>query len=134
MAEILKPLMDKVCNYPEEHHYKMPQMSSEDLKKYKDEMARILTEPEMMGKGMKEIADAATHIINGIRDYLKYLQIVNQKMKLIHESMTPARSKHDGTSSHQETIVAGPITEKYVIRYRILQEKLEKTPLYIQLN
>ena len=50
---------------------------------------------------MKETDDAATHIINGIRDYLKYLQSVNQKMKQIHEAMTPARSKDDGTSSHQ---------------------------------
>ena len=73
VAEILKPLMDKVYNYPEEHHHKMREMSSDDLQKYKDEMARILTEPEMMSKGMKEIADATTHIINGIRDYLKYL-------------------------------------------------------------
>ena len=44
--------------------------------------------------------------------------------------MTPARSKDDGTSSHQGTILAGPRTEKHVIRYRILQEKLEKTHLY----
>ena len=50
--------MDKNYNYPEEHHHKIPQISSEDLQKYKDEMTRILTEPEMMGKGMKEIADA----------------------------------------------------------------------------
>ena len=92
VAEILKPLMDKVYNYPEEHHHKMPQISSEDLLKYKDEMPRILIEPEMIGKGI--------HIINGIRDYLKYLQSVNQKVQLIHESMTPARSKDDGTLSH----------------------------------
>ena len=51
-------------------------------------------------------------------------------MKLIHESMTPVRPKDDGTSSHQEIILARPRTEKHVIRYRILQEKLKKTPLY----
>ena len=130
VAEILKPLMDKVYNYPKEHHHKMPQMSSEDPQKYKNEMARILTEPKRMGKGMKEIADIATDIINGIRDHLKCLQSVNQKMKPIYESMTPARSNDDGTSSQQETILAGPRTEKHVIRYRILQEKLQKTLLY----
>ena len=51
-------------------------------------------------------------------------------IKVIHESMIPAGSKDDGTSSHQETISAGPRREKHVIRYRILQEKLEKTPVY----
>ena len=51
-------------------------------------------------------------------------------MKLIHESKTLARSKDDRTSSHQETILSGPRTEKHVIRYKILQEKCERTPLY----
>ena len=51
-------------------------------------------------------------------------------MNLIHESMTPARSQDDGTSSHQETILAGPRTENHDIRYKILQEKLGKIPLY----
>ena len=97
-------------------------------------MARILTEPEMMDKAMKVIADVATHIVHWIRDSLKCLQSVNQKMKLIHESMTPARSEDDGTSSHQQTILAVPRTEKHVIRYRILQENLKKHPCTNQLN
>ena len=50
LAEILKPLVDKVYNYPKEHHHKMPQVSSDDLQKYKNEMARILAESGMMGK------------------------------------------------------------------------------------
>ena len=33
VAEILKPLMIKVYNYPEEHHHKMSQICSEDLQK-----------------------------------------------------------------------------------------------------
>ena len=110
----------------------MPQMSSDDLQKYKDEMARFLTEQEMMGEGMKEIADAATHIINGIRDYLQYLQSVNQNMKLIHTS--PAKSKEDGTSSHPETILAGPRTERQSSDTGFCRKSLRKHPCTNQLN
>ena len=134
VTEILKPLMDKVYNYPEEQLHKMQQMSLEDLQKYKDEMARILREPVMMGKGMKETADAASHIINGIRDYLKYLQSINKKMKLIYEPMTPARSKDDGTSSHQETILAGPGTENMLSDIGFCTKSLRKHPCTNQLN
>ena len=74
-----------------------------------------MTEPEMMCKSMEPVADAAFHVTSGIRNYLGYFHSVNEKLKVLHKSMIPARLKYYGTSDDQKIISAGSRSGNFLL-------------------
>ena len=123
-------LLEVVYNDPTKHGHKLMPMSIVELDPIIHDLAAVLSLPVFNQDRMKLLCDCTCSLQATMVGYRKHLCNNNEKMKILHSMLQPARDPKTGDSTHLYSVAASVRSSKLVERYSELEKALEAKDVF----